>query len=53
MESSKWKPTEEEREVMEVVRMQVKGASEKLKETTAKDDHIRKILKEMADRYYS
>ena len=31
--------------------MQVKGACEKSKEeTNAKDDHIRKILKEMADR---
>ena len=54
MESSKWKPTEEEREVMEAVWMQVKGACEKLKEETkAKDEHIRKMLKEMADRYYS
>ena len=34
--------------------MQVKGACEKLKEeTNAKDEHIRKMLKEMADRYYS
>ena len=32
MESSKWKPTEEEQEVMEAVWMQVKGACEKLKE---------------------
>ena len=54
MESSKWKPTEEEREVMEAVWMQVKGACEKLKEETkAKDEHIRKMLKEMADLYYS
>ena len=54
MESSSWKPTEEEREVMEAVWMQVKGACEKLKEeTNAKDEHIRKMLKEMADRYYS
>ena len=54
MESSKWKPTEEEREVMEAVWMQVKGACEKLKEeTTAKDEHIRKMLKEMVYRYYS
>ena len=54
MESSKWKPKEEEREVMEAVWMQVKGACEKLKEeTNAKDEHIRKMLKEMADRYYS
>ena len=54
MESSKWKPTVEEQEVMESVWMQVKGACEKLKEeTNAKDEHIRKKLKEMADRYYS
>ena len=54
MELSKWKPTEEEREVMEAVWMQVKGACEKLKEeTNAHNEHIRRMLKEMADRYYS
>ena len=54
MEISKWKPTEEEREVMEAVWMQVKGACEKLKEeTSAQDEHIRMMLQEMADRYYS
>ncbi|WP_269614446.1 hypothetical protein [Prochlorococcus marinus] len=54
MESSNWKPTEEEREVMEAVWMQVKGACEKLKEeTNAKDEHFKKMLQEMADRYYS
>ena len=54
MESSKWKPTGEEREVMEAVLMQVKGACETLKEeTNAQDEHIQKMLKEMADRYYS
>ena len=54
MKSSTWKPTKEEREVMEAVWIQVKGACEKLKEeTNAKDKHIRKILEEMADRYYS
>ena len=43
-----------EREVMEAVWMQVKGACEKLKEeTNAQNEHIRKMLKEMADRYYS
>ena len=53
METPKWKPTEEERQVMEAVWMQVKGACEKLKEeTNAQDEHIRKMLKEMADRYY-
>ena len=54
MKTSKWKPSEEEREVMEAVWMQVKGACEKLKEeTNAQDEHIRKMLQEMADRYYS
>ena len=54
METPKWKPSEEEREVMEAVWMQVKGACEKLKEdTNAQDAHIRKMLQEMADRYYS
>ena len=54
METPKCKPTEEEREVMEAVWMQVKCACEKLKEeTNAQDEHIRKMLKEMADRYYS
>tara|TARA_Y100001968_G_scaffold211881_1_gene195005 strand:+ start:309 stop:473 length:165 start_codon:yes stop_codon:yes gene_type:complete len=54
MKSSKWKPTEEEREVMEAAWKQVKGACEKLKEeTNAQNEHIRKMLQEMADRYYS
>ena len=54
MDTSKWQPSEEEREVMEAVWMQVKGACEKLKEeTNAQDEHIRKMLQEMADRYYS
>ena len=54
MESTKWKPTEEEHEAMEAVWMQVKGACEKLKgETNAKNEHIRKMLKEMTDRYYT
>ena len=54
MKSSTWKPSKEERELMEAVWMQVKGACEKLKEeTNAKDEHIRKMLQEMADRYYS
>ena len=53
METSKWKPTEEEREVMEAVWTQVKGACEKLKEeTNAQNEHIRKMLQEMSDRYY-
>ncbi len=54
METSQWMPSEAEREVMEAVWMQVKGACEKLKqEINAKDEHIRKMLKEMSDRYYS
>ena len=54
MEKPQWKPSEEELEVMQAVWMQVKGACEKLKEeTNAQDEHIKKMLKEMADRYYS
>ncbi len=54
METSKWQPSEEEREVMEIVWLQVKAACEKLKqETNAQNQHIRKMLLEMADRYYS
>ena len=54
METPKWQPSEEEREVMEAVWMSVKGACEKLKEeTNAQDEHIKNMLKEMADRYYS
>ncbi len=54
MESNEWLPSEEEREVMEAVWMQVKGACEKLKEeTSAQDAYIRKMLHEMGDRYYS
>ena len=53
METTKWKPSEEEREVMEAVWMQIKGACEKLKEeTNAHNEHIRKMLQEMSDRYY-
>ena len=54
METRKWQPSEEEREVMEAFWMQFKGACKKLKEeTNAQDEHIRKMLQEMADRYYS
>ena len=54
MEASKWKPTEEERKVMRAVWMQVKATCEKSKEdTNANDEHIRKMFKEMANRYYS
>ncbi len=53
METGKWKPSQEEREVIEVVWMQVKGACEKLKgQTNAQDIHIRQILQGMIDRYY-
>ncbi len=52
--SSKWNPTDEEREVMEAVWMQVKGACDKLKEeTNAKDEQVAKMLHEMIVRYYS
>ena len=54
MEKSKWKPTAQEREIMQVVWLQIKGACEKLKEETNADDkHINKMLIEMATRYYS
>ena len=54
MEPSQWQPSYRERVVMEAVWLQVKGACEKLKEeTSAQDEHIRKMLREMADRYYS
>jgi predicted transcriptional regulator len=54
MGTPKWNPSDDEREVMETVWMQVKGACEKLKEeTNAQDEQIRKMLQEMADRYYS
>ena len=53
-DSPKWKPREEEREVMETVWMQVKAACERLKEeTNAKDEHVAKMLLEIARRYYS
>ena len=45
--------TEKEREIMEATWMQVKGACETLKEeTNAQNEHIRKMLQEMSDRYY-
>ena len=50
MEKRQWKPTEEEREVMEAVWMQVKGACEEI--TTKASQHSRKIIKVMGDRYY-
>ena len=54
MGTAKWKGTEEEREAMEAVWIQVKATCEKLKEeTNAKGEDIRKMLKEMIDRCYS
>ena len=54
MKSAYWSPTHQEREVMEIVWLQIKGACEKLKEeTNAQDEHIRKMLLEMLERYYS
>ena len=54
MTSLKWEPSGEEREIMEAVWMQIKCGCEKLKEeTNAKDEHIRKMLYEMAENYYS
>ncbi len=54
MRTTKWLPSEEEQEIMEVVWMQLKGACEKLKEeTNAQNEHIRKMLLEMAERYYT
>ncbi len=54
MESFKWEPTKQEREVMEAVWLQIKAACAKLKEeTNAQDSHIRRMLIEMSERYYS
>ncbi len=54
MSEPQWKPTEEEREVMESVWIQIKGACEKLKEeTNAQNKHVRKMLEEMSYRYYA
>ena len=54
MEAPKWPPSEEDRTVMTAVWMQIKGACEKLKEeTNATDKHVKKMLIEMTDRYYS
>ena len=53
MGKTKWKQTLQEREIMEAVWMQVKGAFEKLKEEiiTKKED-IYFFLQEMVHRYY-
>ncbi len=54
MKTPEWNPTQEEKEAMESVWIQVKGACEKLKEETkASNKHIKKMLLEMATRYYS
>ncbi len=53
MTEAKWQPTEQELEVIEAVWIQVKGACEKLKEETkAKDEHVAKMLLDMAQNYY-
>ena len=53
MQASKWNLLEKERGVIKVVWIQVKGLYEKPKEeTNAKKEHIRKMLQEMACRYY-
>ena len=52
--TEKWMPTNEEREIMESLWMQVKGTCEKLKEeTNATEVHVAKMIQEMADLYYS
>ena len=54
MKLNSWKPKKEELDVMEDVWIQIKDSCEKLKkETNAKNGHIRKMLKEISDRYYS
>lgn len=54
MKTPKWQPSEKEQAVMEAVWIEVKGACKKLKEeTNAQDEHIRKMLEEMAYHYYS
>ncbi len=54
MDTHKWKPSQEEKEIVEAVWIQVKAACDKLKqETNAQDEHIRKMLQEVSDRYYS
>ncbi len=52
MGKTKWTPTEQERQVMEVYWMQVKGACKELKEeSNAKNEHIRKMLLEISEFY--
>ena len=54
METPKWKPTREKREVMESIWIQVKGAYHKLKgEINTTNKHIQKILIEMVISYWS
>jgi len=54
MSSEKWVPSEEEKEVMQAVWMQVMGACKKLKEKTrATDEHIRKMLVKMLAFHFS
>lgn len=54
MKLNSWKPKKEELDVIEDVWIQIQDSCEKLKkETNAKNGHIRKMLKEISDRYYS
>ena len=54
MSSEKWVPSEEEKEVMQAVWMQVMGACKKLKEETrATNEHVKKMLIEMSERHFS
>ncbi len=49
-----WKPTENKRELMKSIWIQIKGACEKLKEETRdSDNQIKKILFDVAHRYSS
>ena len=54
MKLNSWKPEKEELDIIEDVWIQIKDSCERLKqETNAKNGHIRKMLKEISDRYYS
>ncbi len=54
MSSEKWTPSEEEKEVMQAVWIQVLAACKKLKEETrATNEHVKKMLTEMSDRHFS
>ncbi len=52
MESLKWQRIERERDVMEAVLLQVKGACDKFKEkTNSQEEHIRKVFIRIRIRY--